>query len=509
MWVMGATVISGLVTTSPQQPLIERYRNTTARFCQRNDQRVRRIIETPTTLLTGFGLASDDTLGERVDTGFTHGLWTGTRFITQLSPEFAPVSTPSSTAQTQTGHFASASLLDGKDVLLTQDASGLCPLYFCLLDQALLFASSLEFLLLCVDDVCINTSAMQTFAEFDTTLSSQTLYQGIQRLAAHQIRISEANQQLQLHALELATSVATNTASDESPLRQRPALTPDMLFTDPAPESQAAAFLELPSHSRAYGMPLRDYWECLLTPALLTQRGRCLQVPMGKALFTDHSEDPFINGPKGNALFSLRRSIPNLQQWLRHDACAQQGSENTIQQERQQLRTLLGHSPSQQEWQAYLAIQHQLPALAQRLSKQARNHGVMLVFPYLQHAHAGLHSGDSQRVKALLKRFKHLNKPALSQHFAYDASSAVNLYDTAQRLLRPHRHTSALRHFFSINALHLSRYFISTRHRTSGEAPALATWLLSFDYLDGLYRFNTQTDDQSSNNQSSNKRKLS
>lgn len=498
MWVMGATMISGLVTTDGQPPLVERYRKATARFCQRNDQRVRRIIETPTTLLTSFGQASDETLAEVIDTGSAHALWIGTRYLMQTSSESrhtSSVTTHFPVELAQPGHFATASLLDGKDVSLIQDASGLCPLYICRMEHALLFSSSLEFLLLCMHDVSLDNEALHLFAEFDTTFASQTLYSGVQQLAANNVRISVANQKLHIQALECLSLSAATDLFVESPMDQRPCLTEDMLSSTPAPQAQATAFLQMPTHTRMHSMPLRNYWECLFTQTLLAHRGRCLQVSMGKALFAENSDDMFINGHPSASQFSLRGRMPSLQQWLRHDAESQQKSEAAIQQERLHLHSLLGQSPSRQEWQAYLAIQYQLPALAQRLSRLARKYGVMLVFPYMQQAHSCLHSGDNQRVKALLTRFKHMNKRMLSQHFNYDASSAVNLYDAAQRLLKPQCNASTLRHFFNINAVQLSRYFSSTHHRQSGDALSLATWLLTFDYLDGIYRFNTQTDD--------------
>lgn len=507
MWVMGATMISGMVTTDGQPPLVERYQKATARFCQRNVQSVRRIIETPTILLTSFGQASDETLAELIDTGTAQALWIGTRCLMQASSESkhgSRVTNHFPVELAQPGHFATASLLDGKDVLLTQDASGLCPLYVCRIEHALFFSSSLEFLLLCMHDVSLNSEALRLLAEFDTTFASQTLYSGVQQLAANIVRISVANQKLHIQAQENITLSAATDLFVESSMDQRPCLTDDMLSSTPAPQAQATAFLEMPIHTRIHSMPLHNYWECLFAPTLLAHCGRCLQISMGKALFTEHSNDMFINGPQTTPQFSLRGRMPGLQQWLRHDAESQHKAEAAIQQERQHLHTLLGQSPSQQQWQAYLAIQYQLPALAQRLSRLARSHGVMLVFPYMQQAHNYLYCGDSQRVKALLTRFKHMNKPMLSQHFTYDAGSAVNLYDAAQRLLKPQRNASALHYFFSINAVQLSRYFSSKHHRKSGDAPSLATWLLTFDYLDGIYRFNTQTDDITST-----KRKLS
>lgn len=473
-WVMGATAICGMIMANPHTPLQERYRDATQRFCRHNAYIARRSIATPTIRLTSFELESDASLEHLLHTGTAEEIWTGTRLQETTSRTL-----------TQSGHFATATLQGGKSLLLSEDATGICPLYYCNIDNAMIFSSSLEFLLLCQSSVHIDAQSLHAITQYGAILNGQTLYRGMYRLPANIVQVSFAGQQLLMQPVRPTADTPNLCTITE----KVPTLTSAQLTLKPEPTQQACAFLSLPGVARRNAMPISNYWECLITSALRTHRAQCLRIPLGQNVVKSGHDDFFTTH---NPAHKFSKGLTTrMQDWLNILPQPRRDSENVHAHIRQQLHNLLGRIATHCEVQAYISIRYQWPVLAQRLSRHAREQGTMLVFPWLSTALEQLLIGSPEQIAVMLQHHTPLQSPDLEHHFSYTACSPINLYDAAQRLLRTHRQGAAVRQYFPIGALQLSRCFASAKYRINGEASSIATFLLTLDYLDTIFHFNT------------------
>ena len=98
--------------------------------------------------------------------------------------------------------------------------------------------------------------------------------------------------------------------------------------------------------------------------------------------------------------------------------------------------------------------------------------------------------GSPEQIAVMLQHHTPLQSPDLEHHFSYTACSPINLYDAASASAAYASTRAAVRQYFPIGALQLSRCFASAKYRINGEASSIATFLLTL-YLDTIFHFNT------------------